>query len=103
MNFAALKNSDGSHWHRHFHEPGKSKEQLSLNFFGQAIVVTNIKRHETEKTTCFSLNKKICRKVKELLYWALRGEWGGSTTLAELWRHLPMQKSKTFVYVPGEN
>jgi hypothetical protein len=52
MNFAALKNSDGSHWHRHFHEPGRLTEQLSLHFFGQAVVVTNIKRHKTEKTPC---------------------------------------------------
>jgi len=50
-----------------------------------------------------SKKKKICHKVEELLYWHSKGGRKGSTTLAELWRHLPMQKSKTFVYVPGEN
>jgi hypothetical protein len=74
MNFAALKNSDGSHWHRHFHEPGKLKEQLSLSFFGQAIVATNIKRHETEKTPCFSLNKKNMPKWKNYCTGTLKGE-----------------------------
>lgn len=53
-NSVALKNNDGSHWCRHFHEPGKWKEQVSqTELFGQAVVITNIKKYVTATTPCF--------------------------------------------------